>query len=105
MFDALPGRFSPQARTDPYAMVTDNERVRGWRLTLQPGQSAPPVTQAAPGVRFVVQGGDIVEGCPDQKSHELNLGHADFAWQGPGPSRTVANVGDTIMEFVEFELK
>lgn len=39
--DALPGRFSPQARTDPYAMVMDNERVRGWRFILQPGQSAP----------------------------------------------------------------
>ncbi len=105
ILDAPSGRFSPRSRPEPYTMVMDSERVLGWRLILQPGQSAPSITQTAPAVRFVVQGGDIVEGYPDQKSHELNLTHADFAWQSPGSSRSVANVGNSVMEFVEFELK
>jgi hypothetical protein len=39
----------------------DNERVRGWRLMLQPGESAAAITQTAPGLRIVIDGGEIVE--------------------------------------------
>ena len=41
IFNSQPGRFSPSTRTDvpAYTSVLDNERVRGWRLVLQPGES------------------------------------------------------------------
>lgn len=44
-----------------YTLVLDNERVRVWRLVLAPGAEAPAITQAAPGLRIVVSGGEIVE--------------------------------------------
>ena len=65
------GRFSPSSRAEvpAYKQVLNNERVRGWRLVLEPGESIPPVTQTAPGFRVVVSGGELVEsenGLPDR---------------------------------------
>ena len=107
ILDSPPGRFSPSTRADvaAYIPVLDNERVRGWRLTLQPGESAAAITQTAPGVRIVEQGGDTVESAVEQPDHELNLVRGDFVWQAAGTTRAVRNVGTSPVEWVEFELK
>jgi hypothetical protein len=107
ILDSQPGRFSPSTREDvpAYTSVLDNGRVLGWRLILQPGESAAAITQTAPGVRMVVQGGDIVESARDKPDHELNLNRGDFAWQAAGTTRAVRNVGTSPVEWVEFELK
>jgi hypothetical protein len=107
ILDSQPGRFSSSTRTDvpAYTSVLDNERVRGWRLMLQPGESAAAITQIAPGVRIVEQGGDIVESEGERPDHELNLNRGDFAWQAAGTTRAVRNVGTSPVEWVEFELK
>src|SRR5271165_7202660 len=107
IFDSQPGRFSPSTRADvpAYTSVLDNERVRGWRLVLQPGESAAAITQSAPGVRIVAQGGDTVESARDKPDHELNLVRGDFVWQAAGTTRAVRNVGTSPVEWVEFELK
>src|SRR5713226_3337835 len=49
--DPQPGRFQPSTRSGPYTQIMDNERVRGWRLVLEPGQTADAVAQSAPGLR------------------------------------------------------
>jgi mannose-6-phosphate isomerase-like protein (cupin superfamily) len=107
IFDSQSGRFSPSTRADvpAYTPVLDNERVRGWRLVLQPGESAAAITQTAPGIRMVVQGGDTVESARDEPDHELNLVRGDFVWQAAGTTRAVRNVGTSPVEWVEFELK
>jgi mannose-6-phosphate isomerase-like protein (cupin superfamily) len=107
ILDSQPGRFSPSTRADipAYTSVLDNERVRGWRLKLQPGESAAAITQTAPGVRIVEQGGDTVESAPEKPDHELNFNRGDFVWQAAGTTRTVRNVGTSPVEWVEFELK
>jgi hypothetical protein len=61
--------------------------------------------QAAPGVRIVVQGGELVEGMQGKPDHKLNLKYGDFAWQDAGPTRTMRNAGKSTVELVEFELK
>jgi len=106
ILDSRPGRFSPSTRTDvpAYTSVLDNERVRGWRLMLQPDESAAAIAQTAPGVRIVEQGGDIVESTREKPDHELNLNRGDFAWQAAGTTRAVRNVGTSPVEWVEFEL-
>jgi len=105
VFDSQPGRFAPLARPAPYVSVMDNHRVQAWRLILQPGEAAPPMQQAAPGVRIVVQGGVLVEGVQGKPDHKLNLKYGDFAWQNAGPVRTMRNAGTSTVELVEFELK
>jgi quercetin dioxygenase-like cupin family protein len=107
IFDSQPGRFSPSTRTDvpAYTSVLDNDRVRGWRLMLQPGEFAAAITQTAPGIRIVEQGGDTVESAGEKPDHELNLVRGDFVWQAAGTTRAVRNVGTSPVQWVEFELK
>jgi quercetin dioxygenase-like cupin family protein len=101
-----PGGFAPAARdVAGYTQLFDNERARAWRLVLEPGQSAGPITQKAPGLRIVVDGGEIAEvvaGEPD-RGQWLRLG--DFYWQEPGTTRGIRNTGTSRVEIVEVELK
>jgi hypothetical protein len=100
-----PAGLAPAARPDGYTQVFDNERVRGWKLALDPGQSVAPITQMAPGLRVVIGGGEIAEivsGQPD-RGQALRLG--DFYWQEPGTTRGIRNIGTTRIEIAEFELK
>jgi quercetin dioxygenase-like cupin family protein len=101
------GRFSPSTRSDvpDYKIVLDNERVRGWRLVLEPGQSVVAITQKAPGIRIVLGGGSIVESGPEHPDQDMDLKLGDFIWQDADATRTVRNNGTTRVEFVEFELK
>ena len=102
-----PGRFTAGSRADVpgYAQVLDNERVRGWRLILEPGQAVAAIMQKAPGIRIVVDGGEITESAPGEVERGQGLRTGDFYWQDGGVTRAVRNTGTTRIEIVEFELK
>lgn len=91
-------------RPAAYRQVIDNERLRGWRVTLAPGESIPAFTQAAPGVRIVVEGGELVETI-GQGEQNMALQPGDFQWQDEGASRALRNNGWTTLDLREFELK
>ncbi len=99
--------FTPSTRTEApaYVSVLDNARVRGWRLVLEPGQSAAAITQQSPGLRVVVSGGEIIESVPGQPDRTMFLRDGEFYWQDPKVMRAVRNRGTTRLELVEFELK
>jgi hypothetical protein len=100
-----PWRFSPGQRAAGYTLVLDNERVRAWRLVLDPGQAAAAITQTAPGVRVVVEGGELVESVPGVPDRAMAPRAAEVYWQDAGTTRAVRNVGGTRIELVELELK
>jgi hypothetical protein len=102
-----PGGFTPSSRPDGsgYTQIMDNERVRGWRLVLQPGQSAAAISQTAPGLRIVIAGGEIVESVPGQPERGMNPKSGEFYWQDPGVTRAIRNSGAGRVELIEFELK
>ena len=102
-----PAGFTASSRADVtgYMQIMDNERVRGWRLVLEPGHAVAAITQQAPGIRIVVDGGEIVESVPGQPDRAMNPKLGEFYWQERGTTRTVHNSGTTRIEFVEFELK
>jgi len=100
-----PGRFTAGTRGADYAPILDNERVRVWRLVLEPGESAPAMTQTAPGVRIVIDGGEIVESVPGKPDRAKAPRSGDFFWQDAGETRAVRNAGSTRIELVELELK
>ena len=102
-----PGRFSPGSRANivGYTQLLDNERVRAWRLVLAPGQTAAAITQSAPGLRVVVDAGDLVESVPGQPDRGMHMRLGDFFWQDAGTTRAVRNSGITTLNLVEFELK
>jgi quercetin dioxygenase-like cupin family protein len=102
-----PGRFTAGSRNDVpgYAQVLDNERVRAWRLKLDPGQSAAPITQKAPGLRVVIDGGEVTEFGANEPDRAQALRVGDFYWQDAGATRGIRNTGSTPIEIVELELK
>lgn len=101
-----PQRFAPAARdVAGYTQVLDNERVRAWKLALEPGQTAAAITQKAPGLRIIIDGGEIVEIAPGEPERGQMLRLGDFYWQEPGATRAVRNIGTTRIELVEIELK
>lgn len=102
---ASAGGFSPGTRGQGYTQVLDNERVRAWRLVLEPKQEAPAITQRAPGVRVVVDGGELVEIVPGAPDRAMAPRHGDLYWQEAGTTRAVRNIGTTRIEIVELELK
>jgi hypothetical protein len=88
-----------------YTEILANERVQAWRLVLEPGQQAPAITQAAPGIRIVIEGGEIVERVPGMPDRAIAPRRGDFFWQDAGIARAVQNTGTTRIELVEVELK
>ena len=102
-----PGRFSPGSRANiaGYTQLLDNDRVRAWRLVLAPGQTSAAITQSAPGLRVVVDSGDLVESVPGQPDRGMHMRLGDFFWQDAGTTRAVRNSGTTTLNLVEFELK
>jgi mannose-6-phosphate isomerase-like protein (cupin superfamily) len=88
-----------------YTQVLDNERARVWRLVLAPGEEAPAITQAAPGIRVVIEGGELIERVPERPDRGMALRSGEFFWQDAGVTRTVRNSGSTRLELVEVELK
>jgi len=101
-----PKDFTPAAReVAGYTQLFDNERARGWRLVLEPGQSAPTISQTAPGLRVIIDGGEIAESAPGEGERGMMLRLGDFYWQEGGATRTVRNIGTTRVELVEFEFK
>ena len=107
LFRSRPGRFTPLARTEApgYLQIMDNERVRGWRLMLEPGQSALAISQTAPGIRIVVDGGELAESVLGSADRGWTLRNGEFYWQEAGVTRGLRNIGTTRIEIVEFELK
>ena len=101
-----PGTFTPQAREVPgYRQLFDNERARGWRLQLEPGQSAGPITQTAPGLRVIIDGDELQEIIKGEMDRPLALRPGDFYWQDGGTTRSIRNSGTTAINLIEFELK
>jgi len=99
-----PGRYTVSTRPTKYEVALDNDRVRAWRLKLNPGESAPAMRQTAPGARIVVTGGMIAEkrmGKPDQP---ILLQNHDFM-SVVAEERGIENIGNSPVELVEIELK
>ncbi len=101
------GRFTPGSRSEVagYTQILDNARVRAWRLVLEPGQAVAAITQSAPGIRVVIDGGEIAENVPGEAERGMAPKTGEFFWQEPGVTRAVRNTGTSRIQLVEFELK
>jgi hypothetical protein len=105
LLDAEPHGFNVGARGEGYTQVLDNERVRVWRVALEPGQTAPSISQTGPGVRVVIEGGELAELEPGKADRRKAPRRGEFYWQEAGMTRAVRNVGTTRIELIELEIK
>ena len=105
LFTGRASGVAPAARGLGYKQEIDNARVRVWRLTLEPGQSAAPITQNAPGIRIILSEGEFVESVPGSADRTMGPHAGDFFWQDGGVTRAIKNTGTTRVEFLEYEIK
>ncbi len=99
--NAIPSRET----ASQYVQILDNPRIRAWRLMLEPGQSAPAISQGGKGIRVVVRGGLLTTMTSGLQDQVLALRPGDFAVQPIGVPRALANRGTETIELVEIELK
>ena len=98
--------YTPADREDPaYVKLLDNARAKVWRVTLQPGEAVGAVTQKAPGMRLVIQGGEISESYPGMADRGMWLDDTKVYWQEQGVVRTLKNIGTSTVMLVEVEFK
>lgn len=101
----LGNAISSRDAAPQYEQISDNPRIRAWRLILAPGQSAPAISQGNKGVRVVVRGGLLTTITPGLRDQNLALRPGDFAVQPAGATRALKNSGTETIELVEIELK
>ena len=86
--------------------VLENERVRAFEVTLEPGQSTSMHTHVLPGLAIALTPGDIevtTEG--KNKPDRLNLPLGDLRWRAGAVTHTIKNVGKSRFSAVDIELK
>ena len=98
----LSGLTKPITRTP----VLENERVRVYRVSLEPGQSTSMHTHLLPGLGVAITAGEVeivTEG--KAKPDRLKLPAGDVRWRAGAATHSIKNVGKTRFEAVDIELK
>ena len=88
-----------------YATVLDNERVRAYRVVLEPGQSTPAVTLPGPSIRVAGTGGTLLQQTPGSEAITTDLAPARFEFRAGSATHSLKNVGEARVEIYEFQLK
>jgi hypothetical protein len=96
---------APLAESAVVKKVLDNERVRGYRLTLAPGEIIGPLTLPGRSVRVAQSTGVIAQSMNGGEAIRLAMDLAQFEWREAAADYTLKNVGETTIELVEFEFK
>lgn len=102
---ALGSGAAPLSESLGIKKVLDNDRVRGYRLTLAPGESIGPLTLPGRSVRVAQSAGVIEQSVNGGELTKVSLALAQFEWRDTAAAYVLKNVGETTMELVEFEFK
>lgn len=102
---ASPEVTTPLDRSTGYVTVLDNERVRAYRLVLEPGQSTGLVRLAPRTVRVAGGAAVLKERNADGTERDLHLAPAQFEWRKNAAAVALTNAGSAPAELYEFELK
>ena len=100
-----PDVTAPLPDSSGYVAVLDNERVRAYRLVLEPGQSTSMVAVPGPGVRVAATAGRVLQQPAGAEPVELELVPGRFEFRARPVTRSLKNVGDARVEIYEFELR
>ncbi|WP_052673422.1 hypothetical protein [Rouxiella chamberiensis] len=92
--------------SDAFKQVLDQKSVKGWKVTLQPGESTTVYTQKGPGVRVFFTEGRLLEAIPghENRTHETWVHKGDASLTAAGPVELI-NGGDTELVFNDYELQ
>jgi len=86
--------------------VLENERVRAFEVTLEPGQSTSMHTHVLPSLAIALTPGEIeVTTQGKKKPDRLNLPLGDLRWRAGAVTHSIKNVGKSPFSAVDIELK
>ncbi|QEW32176.1 hypothetical protein D0N50_11000 [Erwinia billingiae] len=88
-----------------FQQVLDQKTVKGWKVTLQPGESTTLYTQHGPGVRVFFTEGRLLTAVPGQpnRNKEQWIHRGDAMLTQPGKIE-LTNGGETPLIFNDYEL-
>jgi len=104
---------SPESTASPsslgdvpdHTLVFENDRVRAYRLIIEPGQSTGLHSHALSFLNVVVSPGKLVLEQPGKRDETMDLQPGTFAWH-EGPLRhSLKNAGATRFEAIDIEWK
>jgi len=102
------GAASPSIPKEPIVStpVLENERVRAFEVTLEPGQSTSMHTHVLPGLAIALTPGQIEVTTQGKNSPDrLDLPLGDLRWRAGAVTHTIKNVGKSRFSAVDVELK
>src|SRR5262249_49493869 len=86
--------------------VIDNERVRVFRVTLEPDQSSPMHPHEVPSLAIALTPGDLeITTQGKDKPDRVNRALGTLTWRGDPVTHSVKNVGKTRYEGMDIEFK
>lgn len=86
--------------------VLENERVRVFRVTLEPGQTLPMHTHEVPGLALTVSGADLeITTSGKANLDRVTRPSGEASWRAGAVTHAIKNVGKTRFEGVDIEFK
>lgn len=108
--EILPGKNALRANTFPilsdgHVILIDNARIRVNRLTLKPGESSRSHKHPMRGLGIILYDSKIAITSPGLSPRVLEPKAGDFVWQNAGTTHIIKNIGSTVFEAIDIELK
>lgn len=91
--------------SEGHVIVLDNARVRVNRLVLKPGELSKLHTHTVHGLGISLYDSKIEIGSPGATTRTLETKAGDHVWQNAGTKHTIKNIGSTVFEAIDIELK
>jgi len=100
--NANPPVLAKEGNREP---ILENDRVRAFRLTLQPGETIPVHTHPLPGLAVAITSGELETTVSEGQPQRTTMAAGDVRWR-PGPvTHSLKNVGKTTFAAIDNELK
>ncbi len=108
--EILAGKNAMTARpypvlSDGHVILIDNDRVRVNRLVLKPGESSKLHTHQLHGLGIILYDSKVELTTPDGTKRRLEAKAGDHVWQNAGTTHIIKNIGSTVFEAIDIELK
>jgi mannose-6-phosphate isomerase-like protein (cupin superfamily) len=88
-----------------HVILIDNPQVRVNRLVLKPGESSKLHTHTRNGLGIIVYDAKIEITSPGTSPRLLDVKAGGFQWQAAGTTHVIKNIGSTVFEAIDVELK
>ena len=91
--------------SDGHVILIDNDRVRVNRLTLKPGESSRLHAHPMAGLGITLYDSKIEISSPGAATRTVETKPGDHVWQNAGTTHLIKNIGSTVFEAIDIELK